>query len=1037
MSDSTPNMNEPAAVASEASPAAAVAVLTPDDQSDGYGTLLVVIVLATLAGVCLLISSGQGVEAGHRAWSPNSMLRVLAELMALNYEYPTRRGVEVKWLVQGIGACALFMASAGVWFARSRPGDVDVALASARLSVSSQVNIAQGLLIAYGGWTLLSSVWAPWPEAAVGEGVRQLLGIVWAVTIGRALARRDALRVCGGTVVVLTITAAIGVWYYYERNPLQRLKFPIGNPIFLGACLLPAFFLAAAGVAGALKGSDAGDLESLRVISPRPQRHGLILIGSLVALVFCGWAFYLTGSRGPAVGLGAGVALVLLLLGLRLRGWVGKSLVIVALVCAILGANYLANQFAASSGSRAATMRLRLHAWGYAAEMFAEHPFIGKGQGGYLLGAQTLANADAVHDPAAFGDALLGHAHNEWLEVAADLGVVGLALIVGSLLATLWHTGQAAVRTASVTHAMILMALAGALAAMVVEEAFNVALRMPGLPVVFYLTMGLCWACATAELASTPRRVPNGVRIAGFVGAAALGLVGSNVVIRDWRGALAEIQEIEAADDGKWDEALALSEVAGTQRLGIEDRIAATYQSVQIADNAADDRFASLAAMLRRLKPGEGLTESAAQLVEEDRQRFVEYFRFCQQVGESLLARQPGYPYVAGHIADLWLIEAQVRQLGLWKGLDVEEAVEQALYWRRVEFQRDPLNAKTAFALYRMSPTAPIEARLELLSMPLRKGPPAALAIQQRFALDLMADMESLVAQAAADPEYERVMEARLAVAASITPDTPPVDWPDPFIPEALRLHARSLKLRGDFEAAGRLAARAGELLDALREVSPRSASFARIDQARYAFLQSPDAPADAIGLLEQVIAEWPGSLDRTIAGVTIHRCLAYYLTAADRPADAREVLHMLYAPATDESLDVLFGEMYAELFETFVTFPPDRQPARLDAWRENASAMAEADRLHQMLYRWVRASLFHGDAEAVETALTRLRDAMDDPERFGEVIRSLLSELGAMPILVDVAEKFGIRVSLATQPATQPASQPAAPATSQKILPE
>jgi len=262
--------------------------------------ILLVTVALTLAGVCWLISSSQGAEAGHIPWRSGSLLRAVTTLMALNFEYPTPRGVEVKWLIQSLGAAVGLLVATTAWYVRrqdqnyieatpttdTRPAD-----GPRGLRHRPPWDLAQLLLLGFTGWMFLSAVWSPWPEAARGEGVRQLIFVVWAVALGRTLGRRGVRQSAMIMVVVLAFTAVIGIWYYYERNPQQRLKFPIGNPIFMAACLLP-------GITLILWAGWAAIVHRIRTAAPVTAgpawRPWLLAVGGVIALVVLLKALQLT-----------------------------------------------------------------------------------------------------------------------------------------------------------------------------------------------------------------------------------------------------------------------------------------------------------------------------------------------------------------------------------------------------------------------------------------------------------------------------------------------------------------------------------------------------------------------------------------------------------------------------------------------------------------------------------------------------------------------------------------------------------------------
>ena len=216
--------------------------------------VMIVVLAITLAATCWLISAGRGTEEGHRAWRAGSALRIVTNLMALDFEYPTRRGSEIKWLTAGVGSAAAILVAGVVCYRRTRRDDDEIFLSQQAsfpeaddAPITNKLKIgpaetAQLALVVYTGWMLASAMWARWPEAALGEAMRQLIFTVWAIALGRTLSRRSAPVACRVLAGVLVLTAIVGIWYYIERNPFQRLKFPIGNPIFLAACLIPVSY---------------------------------------------------------------------------------------------------------------------------------------------------------------------------------------------------------------------------------------------------------------------------------------------------------------------------------------------------------------------------------------------------------------------------------------------------------------------------------------------------------------------------------------------------------------------------------------------------------------------------------------------------------------------------------------------------------------------------------------------------------------------------------------------------------------------------
>ena len=97
---------------------------------------------------------------------------------------------------------------------------------------------AQIALLGFAAWAIGSAKWSHFGPGSANEGTRVLMLVIWAVALGRTMTRSGALRAAVGLVAVLLVTAIVGLWYYHERNPVLRLEFPIGGPIFFAACMM-------------------------------------------------------------------------------------------------------------------------------------------------------------------------------------------------------------------------------------------------------------------------------------------------------------------------------------------------------------------------------------------------------------------------------------------------------------------------------------------------------------------------------------------------------------------------------------------------------------------------------------------------------------------------------------------------------------------------------------------------------------------------------------------------------------------------------
>jgi O-antigen ligase len=229
------------------------------------------------------------------------------------------------------------------------------------------------------------------------------------------------------------------------------------------------------------------------------------------------FAITLTASRGGALALGA-MLVVMVALGFFRPGQLIGAVAILAAGLA-LNPSYVQrltttslSGIAAPAGSSVAAdtaARGRLTENLAAAQVFADHPLLGVGPGGFPLYYQEYAGRIGiqVHERQRTGEhageAPQREAHNIALGLAADLGVVGLGLFVvviwlafrGLLRARRRWLSEQRPELADIAGALV-VALAGYLAAGVfLSLAFE-----------RYLWLLLALAGATVALSRTPRR---------------------------------------------------------------------------------------------------------------------------------------------------------------------------------------------------------------------------------------------------------------------------------------------------------------------------------------------------------------------------------------------------------------------------------------------------------------------------------------------------------------------------------------------------
>ncbi len=987
-------------------------------QSRTIDRWMVAIVVLTLGGVCLLISAAAGTKQGMQPWSPNSALRVVVQLMNLNDAYPAPRGVAVKWLAQGVGAAAAILAAVFAWYMRAksdderrlREGDRSpvVPPASWCLAQIRPATAAQIALFAFGGWALLSSRWAHFPAGAVAEGSRNAFLILWALSLGRTLRPWGVARAAAGLTLVLVLTAVVGLWYHVERNPVMRLEFPIGNPIFFAACMLPALSLSLAALAGGIERMVQGQRASGAPASPTASegtvssRLVLLTVAAAGVLAVVGWAFWLTHSRAPAVallvalGVGMVAAMVRSASPARRRLIVLGALAVGLLGFMAVGRPYLEAQQSLGAGGRGASLRLRYHTWQYAQDLFFSRPLAGHGQGGFFLLAQQMPYAarddwgrsDAEKDPTAFAAGLLGHAHSEWLEILADLGAVGFALMATALGLTFWAGTRTYLRTTCAVQKWCLLGMLVGLLAIIVEELADVALRMPVLPVVFYTLIGLIWAMSSnAEPAPRVRsRVPEKLRVVVVLTAILVAMNVISLVRRDWRGALADGQAVIHLEKQQWDDALVSASAALPNRLVLEDFISAATNQVDAAFGGAAHRLEQFRnTSLRAQQAPPAKRSNFMPILEEDAARFDYYLQLLVNSGPQMWEIMPYVHTVAGAVGQSLLMKAELEGRKAQIGLQPEQQPfgSFARRWLGLEYQRNRFDAPAALRLLALAANQPIDDRIELLRIPLRMGP-APLGIQAAFE----AAVRQLVAGEPAS--FAHRMEALLPLAVATTSQPDVNRWPDPYAPETLRLQAMALRAKGDFGQSAALTARAAQMHESeeLRARYPTALSCALLDHARAQFLAEPDQPAKAADACRRALELWPDSVDRSMEIQPLQRELSLYLLAGGDEGGAADLLRAQAGPIPEEVMARNVGYGLAEICGRLVERAPSERPAAFQRWLARSVELAP----DFPTARWLAAQVaLEGGlgAQAVEH-LKAVEANLQNPQQFGMMLEAM-----------------------------------------------
>jgi O-antigen ligase len=311
------------------------------------------------------------------------------------------------------------------WLARVATGSGD------RRAVLFSAHPALSYLLAlFMGWIALGIIWAQDVALALDRAmVFLLVAILYLIVFTAVRTRRQAMWVIGAFVLGTTITAAYGLVLRPDpsNQSAERLGSTIQDPNFLAAILVAGLVLGGAGFFAA-------------------RGHRLLQLGALTAVTLSLAAFMLTGSRGGIVGLGLALIAAVAFGGRwRLRiGFAAATVTIIAVgYYTMLAPPLLKERILSATEGEVSRADTRSTIWTVAWRMAMDHPVGGVGVGNfearsidYIIEPGTTYRTDRVIDNP-------GVAHNSYLGPLAEIGIVGLGLLLSIILFSLACTVQA------------------------------------------------------------------------------------------------------------------------------------------------------------------------------------------------------------------------------------------------------------------------------------------------------------------------------------------------------------------------------------------------------------------------------------------------------------------------------------------------------------------------------------------------------------------------------------------------------------------
>lgn len=789
-----------------------------------FSTAMVVIAAVALLANCLLTSPSAFSEA-HK--NDTTILKRVVETLGLSGNYPTARGIEVRNLAFYLGAaCIALVAGLRMIFAARTP----------RLTVDDLLDLKARAASPYFWWLLLllvsffSSTYSHAPDMCRGQMYARFLQTAWLWPLAAMLRIRHTRTLAAALLSALALTAALSLAYYAIRmTPGRRLAYPLGNELWLGACLLPGLFIAIAFLLGNRRERGISGQTT-----PSASSSLKIQVSGLTCLFLLAAALYLTRARSAQLGAVAGfIALAVFLTGRLTR----RLLLLGTILAALAGSALLHRALQADApGQRSASIRSRvLYEWPYALTLFFQKPIAGNGDGAYSMLAGQLAREDQLDDPGVLrfdGWSWTGHAHNEFLELLCDLGLVGAIAYLVAIIITLVRTVQFCDRTTSAADRYLAAALGAALVAGVVDQCTNPAIREPGLPPIFLTVWAALWAMARTivrppRVAEHDQSLSIGtVKLGGaFVIASALALGFRGV--QDWRAALARYAAARDVDGQSAASAIASADFAADWYLDPFQRAQARMIAASARNTVFDDA----------LRASDGPPTNQQMAAAEDAmvrivglERDVPHFLQVSRIATELyLNRARAFERMARQATEP-AAKASLEQ-------SVQDAQMRMLSALAQSQKDDPFLIGRVQALWKVHAGATALDRINWLRCLLRGG---------EFGDDFVALFRQLPAMS----DLAQALNDLYSIATQDA-ELPPEKWRDKLSPETLRAAALAKALSGNPAEAVVIIDKAIVMYRAAGSRLAAAHSAALHEGARYRIAADP--LADTAACLEQL----------------------------------------------------------------------------------------------------------------------------------------------------------------------------------------
>ncbi|MBN1342249.1 MAG: O-antigen ligase family protein [Phycisphaerae bacterium] len=1015
--------------------------------------LFVAVAALVLSGSLLLYSVPSPprplTDAVHSGHVSPALLKIV-DFLCVGYKYPTPTNTEIKSLPLGFGVAAVAVLAAAVMILRGFHSPVSLEKGGGPFEIGGQaevptsvrvlrglrlVDVAQTLLLLVVIWSVVSRAWSSTPELSLRATVILAIQAAWTLLLSRGMSAsrlpETAVRAVSIVlVVVCAVAAALSLRLHGLEKWVPEAFFPIGGDRVFAACLLPGLILSCAWLIAALSRVLQG---SAALGTARWMLWVMGLAMLLLISAVLGWGILIAGPRAAWLGgLCGAIAIAWLAVGGRGKILVSSLGAILLIVAALWVGHY-----ARTSGSfDAADVRLCRYGWRYALQAWTLSAGTGLGQGGFTLSAEPWLIQDQIDDPTPLTVRWHGHANSEWLEVLADLGLVGFHLTVGVYALTMLAGVRALKDLGPGTMRWCLIGLLAALVAILAEECMDSAMRFVPMPAISYTVLACIWAALLARRCGKPLSAPAWA--ARSVGAALLVVFGLTVSFVTWQEFLGEHVLALSRLRLRSPRLERVAEAVDMTRRAMKDTFRPRHQA-QARLIAAQAHYTLASARLGEL--ARRIAETAAELNQAHAasrpttQSLIDLWADPSYRGQWEKAEQdltlalrrledvrdcmPDLPgsatteaEVCQAMARLWQIRAGF--VGAQGGPLAEEAM------RAVQrFHKQRISALSA-AMARQPFSDAVLVELMRADSSLQMGRVAELACQPLRNPMLSEEYRSVLLQVYADKAFRQTFQG-LVERASQDASEPDRPWRHRFSPEVLRMAAILLDAEGKTEQAVAAVNQSLRLYEAAHNRLSVQQALTMADLAWYQLVLHPtqSGAVAALGLLNRAleVSERPGLY---AALRPIYRRMMHAALAAGEEATARELVPLVspYGEASDPNL--LLAWSYEVLGRTFHRLSHDKRPPQWSTWVRRAAELSPESPDVQVLVSLMASE--NGDGKAAAESLERAWERIGSARQRDEFVRALMYALQRTPNSYSL-RRLHQRVLQEFRASTQPAA--------------